>query len=538
MLPSRKQPYADFDEEPGSPSHSWPPLSLARILWKRKLHVLITAAALSAGVITVVLVWPATYRAETLILVDSQKIPEKFVSATVSAELQDRLATISQRILSSTKLQNIIETFRLYEKERKRLVQEEIVEMMRNDIKVTAEKGWVQNRPGAFRVSYEGRNPNTVAEVTNQLGSLFIDENLRARETIAEGTSDFMKSQLSDGKKNLDEEEKRVSEYKLQHNGELPEQEGALTASLAQLSVQLQGNQEAMNRAYANQSTLQSAIRLAQIVADASQSPSKKSADGDQAPGASSRPVVERSEDTLKAMETELADLLKTVTEAYPRVQALRASIAQLKPRVDKERIAEASDREHVESLKAQLAEVDRDINQRTLENQRLLQQINAIQSHLAQLPLREQEMAALTRDYEISKANYKSLLDKLYAADMATEMERRQKSERFTVLDPARIPEKPIRPDRPLFAGLGCLGALSLSIGYWLFTDIRKNKFLGEWELPDGVEVLGRVPLLYAAGATRNRGFRIWWRRLAVPATMQLLGIISLISVMARIRQ
>src|SRR5262249_2191324 len=119
MLTGRKQSRAsdDFDDEHGSPSQGWPSLSLIRILWNRKLHVLLASAGLSAGVVGVVILLPATYRGETLILVDQQKIPEKFVSATVNAELQDRLATISQQILSSTRLQKIIDKFKLYEKE-------------------------------------------------------------------------------------------------------------------------------------------------------------------------------------------------------------------------------------------------------------------------------------------------------------------------------------------------------------------------------------------------------------------------------------
>jgi uncharacterized protein involved in exopolysaccharide biosynthesis len=114
---------------------------------------------------------------------------------------------------------------------------------------------------------------------------------------------------------------------------------------------------------------------------------------------------------------------------------------------------------------------------------------------------MREQEMAEVTRDYEISKANYHSLQDKIFAADMATEMERGQKSERFKVLDAAETPQKPVRPNRPRFVGLGCAGTVTLSVCFWLLSGMRQNKFQGEWELPDGVTVLGRVPPLTAAG-------------------------------------
>src|SRR5712672_2308932 len=130
---------ADFEDELEGSKQRIPALSLMRMFWKRKLQMSFAWAVLSGVVLTVVMLWPATYRAETLILVDSQKIPEKFVSATVSAELQDRLATISQQILSRTRLQKIIETFNLYEKERKTRVQEEILELMAADISVTPE---------------------------------------------------------------------------------------------------------------------------------------------------------------------------------------------------------------------------------------------------------------------------------------------------------------------------------------------------------------------------------------------------------------
>src|SRR5437879_10264402 len=115
MLTGRKQSRSidDFEDQPDGSSQGWPARSLIRILWKRKIHVIVTWAALSSIVVAVVISLPATYRAETLILVDSQKIPEKFVSATVSMELQDRLATIRQQILSSTRLLMIIVSFKL-----------------------------------------------------------------------------------------------------------------------------------------------------------------------------------------------------------------------------------------------------------------------------------------------------------------------------------------------------------------------------------------------------------------------------------------
>jgi uncharacterized protein involved in exopolysaccharide biosynthesis len=495
---------------------------------------------------------PATYRAETLILVDQQKIPEKFVSATVNAELQDRLATISQQILSNTRLQKIIDKSKLYEKERRTNVQEEVLEMMRHDIKVTAEKGWIQDRPGAFRVSYEGSNPNTVADVTNQLGNLFIEENLRSRETMAEGTSDFMKTQLDQAKKHLEEQEQKLSEFKVTYNGELPQQETSLAQELSRLQVQLQGNQDALNRASQNKIAIESSITVAQSSEATLKGLIEASSDLSKQPLVAGAAMVQKKRS--EQLEEELAKLTVYDKPRHPDVRTLKLAIDRVKDeekKLDEEVAAAAhvresvpqkneqetgngkftarggqapdlrakdlqlkdrlpgtveavralgAERERIALLSAQLTGINTELKTRQGDEQKILSEIEAVQARLRRLPMREQEMAEVTRDYEISKANYHSLQDKIFAADMATEMERGQKSERFKVLDPAETPQKPVRPNRPRFAGLGCAGAVSLSIGFWLLTGMRKNKFQGEWELPDGVAVLGRVPPLTAA--------------------------------------
>ena len=552
MLTGRRQSLSidDFEDQPESSSKGWPPRSLVRILWKRKVQVFLTWVILSAAVIAVVMLWPATYRAETLILVDQQKIPEKFVSATVNTELQDRLATISQQILSSTRLQKIIDTFKLYEKERKNHVQEEIIDLMRGDIKVTPEKGWIQNRPGAFRVSYEGHDPNIVAQVTNQIGNLFIEENLRSRENMAAGTSDFMKTQLDQAKKNLEEQEIKLSQFKLAHNGELPQQESGLAQELSRLEVQLQGNQDALNRANQTKTTLESSLNVAQSteatlkqLIEAASELSNRPLAGRQ----SGAPQKKKSEQ----LEEQLSQLTIRYSPSHPDVRTLTLLIEQATAQEEKDEAAAkvaaskdsssateepitantaagpkdgkakdplpaspeavralAGERERVALLSAQITAMNAELKTRQADQQKIVAQIDSVQARLRRLPMREQEMAEVTRDYGISKANYNSLQDKIFAADMATEMERRQKSERFTVLDPAQIPEKPVSPNRPLLAGLGSSGGLVLSLGFWLFCDIRKNKLLGEWELPDGSVVLGRVPYLASKGAGARRSF------------------------------
>jgi uncharacterized protein involved in exopolysaccharide biosynthesis len=143
---------------------------------------------------------------------------------------------------------------------------------------------------------------------------------------------------------------------------------------------------------------------------------------------------------------------------------------------------------------------VAKELEARIADRQRILNKIAEYQTKVERLPMREQELAAVTRDYEISKQNYKSLLDKKMSAGMATDMERRQQAEQFSVQDAARIPSKPIKPKRLVLNFAALLGGLIISMASVLGIELKKQCVLGEWELPSTVPVLGRVPTIVIA--------------------------------------
>jgi succinoglycan biosynthesis transport protein ExoP len=145
--------------------------------------------------------------------------------------------------------------------------------------------------------------------------------------------------------------------------------------------------------------------------------------------------------------------------------------------------------------LQAQLKLANRELETQAAEQRGVLAAIGSYEKRLAQLPVRQQEMAGLTRDYEISKANYKQLLEKKESAAMAKDMQMRQVGEKFTMLDPARIPEKPYSPNRPLFAGIGLAVSLMFGLAYAAVKEMKAGCLLGEWELPAHVPSIGRVP-------------------------------------------
>lgn len=535
------------------------PLSIIRMVTKHWVALVTLTLVLSA--LSVLIAWkiPATYRAEALILVDSQKIPEKYVSSSVASDLQDRLATISQQILSSTRLKTLIDNFDLYHDEKKSHVQEEIIEMMRSDIKITLEKGWSGNRPGAFRVAYQGPVPTTVAEVANRIATLFIDENLRTREIQAEGTFEFLQNQLNEAKKKLDGMEAAVSKYKVEHNGELPEQETSLNGTLQRLETELLGNQDAINRAQQTKVILENSLGMAEsahaaLVRAVSQ---PSSADpGDPTAGVAARPALKPSE----AAQQELNLALVRYGEDHPDVKRLRGDIARLKafeagqaatststaappastarsgaPRIQRPAVPPeiarelAQEKEKAGNLTLQLKAINQELEMRAADRKRIVDAISGYQKRVERLPVRQQEMEAITRDYENAKVEYRSLLQNKNSAEMATEMERRQKAERFTILDAARVPELPFKPNRPLLAGIGGFLSLAIGMAFAVGKELKRNCLLGEWELPEHVAAIGRVPHIeFQTQGDAAPPRRRWKLALVSSAVISLIGVIA----------
>jgi polysaccharide chain length determinant protein (PEP-CTERM system associated) len=499
-------------------------------LWKRKITIALLWVIVSVAAYVVIKRIPAMYRAEALILVDSQKIPDKYVASTVVSDVQDRLANISQQILSAGRLEKIIEDFDLYHEERKTHFKEDILAMMRRDIDPNPERTW-NGRTASFRISYQGPDAKVVAQVANKIAGLFVEENLKTRETQAEGTSEFIESQLKEAKQKLDDLEAAVSRYKLKHNGELPQQEGAISGTLNRLGVALEANRDAINRAQQQKVVLQNSLGMAEE-SEAQQmrelAPAPAPPDVNGPPPATG--TVLKPQTRSEQLEAQLAELRLRYSDSHPDIKRLRILIEDVKreernDRTETVAVATPSEsrraagkaaaqkpapgltspaleqtRERIASFKAQLEITNQEIENRKKEQQRILNEIAVYQSRINSLPIREQEMAALTRDYEISKANYRSLLDKKIAAEMATEMERREKAERFTIVDPARIPAQPFKPNRRLlFLGGSAFGML-LGLVVAAGKELKEGTLLGEWELPKGTIILGRLPYIEIA--------------------------------------
>jgi polysaccharide chain length determinant protein (PEP-CTERM system associated) len=515
-----------------------------RLILHRKWLIIGTFLLVTAITIGVSHRLPDIYSSETLIMVDPQKVPDSYVKATVTGDVRNRLGTLSQQILSTTRLQKIIDTLSLYPTEKKTLAREEIITKMRKDISVSLESGSSQDLQ-AFRIMYRGRDPRLVAQVANELATQFIDENLKARELQATGTNEFLQSQLNETRKTLEAQEAKLRDFRLRHIGEMPEQQNADLQILGQLRSQLQLEGESLARAEQQKSYLQSTMTQAAPVVDLDGQEQKPFSDGAGQSGKAADTSTSAAPSKLANLQARLNSLQGRYTDQYPEIRKLRQEIAdeEAKERTAKPappaevavsadpppstpapsaKRALASLPRYVNPvLQSQLRTVEDEIAKHKQEQERLNKLASGYQGKLEAIPVREQEIADLVRDYEISKAHYQQLLNNQLSAETATQLEIRQKGEKFSILDPAQPAGKPSSPNRKLINLGGGLAGLALGLALALVTELMGISIIVPEQL---VEVTGG-PLLEVIPVIRTYVDRRQKRRLILAAVVTLLA-------------
>ncbi|MGC2015222.1 MAG: hypothetical protein WA657_05280 [Candidatus Acidiferrales bacterium] len=483
------------------------------IVRRRRWWVLLPMFLCWAVVWTGGWLWPASYQSDGLILLEQQQVPEQYVVPNVTADLQDRVQSMTQQILSRTRLQTVIDRFHLYPPGHglsSFLQSGDAVEQMRKDITIDLVRSddKTGNRRGqltAFKISYSAGSPELAQQVNSELTSIFIDENLKAQQQLSEGTTAFLDAQLADARAKLEEQEAKVQDFKAKHVGYLPSQLEGNVQILSGLQVQLQANERALDAAKQQKLYLESLQQQYQ------------SAQGTD-------------------LRLELADLRAKYTDDYPDIIHLKEKIAEtdkLKKQIEaevasKQKTHNASDNnaaapaaEQVErGSTATMMQIESQLKSNQLEIQNyekrqrdLESKVSAYQARLNLTPETEEELAVISRGYDESKANYDSLLQKQYQSQLATSLEQRQQGEQFSVIDPPSFPDKPSAPNHLLVSLAGL--AVGIVVGLFLsalmeLTDVRiqKEKDL-EGLVPS--RVLVSIPHLATAGEDRLRVHGRW---------------------------
>jgi len=456
---------------------------------------------------------PKVYRANTVILIQAQRVPESYVRPTLTEPVAERLNTISHEILSRTRLEKVIKEFNLYSDLLTNLHMEEVVDMMKTKIEIKVQ------RPNAFSISFEGKEPQTVMKVTNKLASLFIEENLKFRESRVGETVQFIGKELQTMETTLKKTESAVRQYKEKNMGQLPQQLETNLRVLDRLEQQYKTTSD--NRRAAEDRIVLLQNQIEQLIDRQSERGAslKNLAQGEnvRSERAPEEPLVTQ----LNALKRDLANAESKYTPSHPDVVDLKKKIADLGPRVKKqeeererrlkelkalqEEMAADKNSQAISSLsdpaterlltqyRAQLNEAQLEANRLKEEMVNLKEQIALYQRRIEETPKREQEMVQLNRDYDLLKTYYQSLVDKKYQSQMAENLERKQQGEQFMVLDAARLPEKPFKPDRNTLLAMGaCLG-LAVGLGLAWFRESMDRSF---YEVSDLETYLG-VPVL-----------------------------------------
>ncbi|MGQ9688714.1 MAG: GNVR domain-containing protein [Desulfobaccales bacterium] len=536
-----------------------------RVFLTRKRYFILPAAAVILISAIVALALPPVYESTSTILIEEQQIPPDFVKSTVTGYADQRIQSLNQQILSRTRLLEIIRQFNLYPEMRDKYTQEEIIEKMRDDIKVeliSAEvtdqrkRGRAAKSEGvtiAFTIAYRGKNPDLVQGVDGTLASLYLQENLKLREQQAKTTTQFLEAELKGIQERIQSIGQKITEFKAKHEGILPElqqfnlgQAERLEKEIDQLTVQIRAAEE--RKIYLEG-------QLATVKPD---SPIISST-GERVMDPQSR---------LKALEVALCDLQSKYADDHPDIQKVKREIKELQKLTGVRGTSPAMKRQTLTQLKAELAQKQGRYSDQHPEVIKLKKEIAALEKapesgeaarpaaqpenpayinlltniqaaandiaalkkqraeletklktyrrRLELAPQVEQEYLALTRDYQNAHTKHQEIMSKILEARIAEGMEESQKAEKFTLIDPASYPEKPVSPKRGLIFLAGLILSLGAGLGMVAITENLDHsvKDVDELAWLTGLPVLGSIARIVTPEDTARQAQRrrtIW---------------------------
>ena len=455
-------------------------------LFLRRKVLIIAFLLLSLPVgLGVYLKTPKVYLATSLLSYQQQKINPNKMSPDVVSKISDIVSTLTQIVISRTNLENIISNLNLYSEARKELPMEDVIENMRKKIEIKPMK-----RGDVFTISFSGNKPGEVARVTNELAAKFIEENLKYREERATETSDYTSDELQMAKREMDQKENAMRDYKLKNYYEMPEQKETNVVRLISLQEQyqnMQGNIQELERTLI---LIQEQVSSRKkIIASAG------SVNLNLDTGGQNTEVPVGNVQRLAQMKLLLEQLLLKYTEKHPEVKRVKKRIAKLEKEVSSDSDAGSSPSlsaaektsvspqkksldANILQLEAQRKNVELNIANIRQGQEQLKKHIEQYEKWVASAPTREAEWSSLTREYGQFKRHYDYLVSQDLQAKSMLNLERRQQGSQFKIEDPARRPGKPVKPDFLKILGGAVAMGLGLGFGLTLLLDFFDTSF------------------------------------------------------------
>lgn len=485
------------------------------IIRRGKKSFIITASLVFLLAVIIAFLLSPIYRSQSTILIEAQQIPAEYVQSTVTGYVEERLSVIEQRVMSRSKLLEIINRFNLYPDMRDKYTTEEIVAKMREDINRENLSAEVMDprsgRPTvatiAFALSYEGKEPSTVQKVANTLASIYLEQNLETREQRASTTTDFLEEERKELKDRITQIEEDISEFKNKYSGALPENTMVNLQAVARLENEI--NQVDLEI----RSLEERKIYLEGQVVDVDPLKPITTTEGE---------VMMNPTERLKALRLQLISLQSTFSDKHPDVKKLKRQIEELEAQTKFTDDAVEKVR-RLKDLKGRLATVKGDLGAKhpdviklQKEVDLLTQEVEDLQSektsteiaeekpdnpayinlviqiettksmirslkeekletkqkiegYLAKIekgPLVEKEYSDMLHELETARQKYSEVMSRLMEARIAQGMEETQRGEKLTIIDPAQMPEKPYKPNRIAIALIGFVLALGAGVG------------------------------------------------------------------------
>jgi polysaccharide chain length determinant protein (PEP-CTERM system associated) len=459
------------------------PSDLLAILKRRKWCLILPFAIISASVLVLALALPPIYKSTSTILIEQQDIPAEFVKATISTYADQQLQIINQRIMSTTRLLDIINRFDLYPDQRGKEPIEEMIVRMRSDITlepisidvVDPKTGRPTTATIAFTLSYEGKNdPQKVYQIANVLASLFLEENVRTREQQAGEVSKFLEAELGKVKSDLARIDADIARFKEKNIGGLPELIGVNMQSVNDIdrNIDTLSNQKA-----------QLQEREVYLQTQLASTPAE---------------FRETDRERLSELKVQLVNLRQRFSDEHPDVKKTKTEIAEIEKNlkagegVPKENMPRPDNPAYI-TLASQLSSVRSEMKSVESQIADLRQRGNKYKKLVSISPQVESSYKALAMERVNTQAKYDDLMRKLMEAKVSQGLEKEQKGERFTIIDPARLPEEPYKPNRMAIVLIG----LVLSIGAGIGTAAVKEYSDGTVRSADLLAMVTSLPVL-----------------------------------------
>jgi uncharacterized protein involved in exopolysaccharide biosynthesis len=499
---------------------------------RKKSFILISTFLFLVGFI-VAIALPPIYKSEAMIRVEDQEIQEGqegFVQQTTDDYVEQRIGKINQQILSRPKLEEIVNKFNLYDKDKNQADISVLVAKLREDILLETIVSEMQSKPGgrhlsftvAFNLSYQGKDPATVQKVASTLADLYIKEDIKSTKRTLSATSDFLEAELDRLKKDIEMQEKKISEFKEKHSRELPSDLGYNIQAVSRLERELDRANLELRTLTEKKIFLESQLsqveplspivvegekiatnpnqRLKELNIQLTKLKLKREIRELESQVHASDDSIEKVK-RLRQLENELAELESKLGSKHPDVKALKKEIALLSQEVDNQitetailKISEEKpDNPAYISLVTQINAAKTDMLSIEEDKQNIVQSIEKYQKRIEKGPVVEKEFNALTRDYEAAKNKYNEIWNELTAAQGAQKVEGNQRGRRFSIASQAYLPTKPFKPNRLAVILVSFLVAIGTSSLFAAFKESMDNSV----KSTDQIRQITNVPVL-----------------------------------------